>query len=116
MNTKQQARFWTWHKGGPVLLKLKPGQTLHHYSTWWNGEGKSFEAHIWEYDGETVTQRHETGGRDCDGSHGYSDAFQCSVDNLQAGEHDAEFSVNWPIWERERPARVFDLFAEQAGY
>jgi hypothetical protein len=109
------ARFWTFENGAPVRVKIKAGQRLHHCTSYFNGEGWSHSATVWEFDGEIVAREYDNWGRDCDGGHGYSSESFCHVSKLTAGYSCADDGVTYPDWQKSAE-RCFDEHAEAAGY
>lgn len=135
-----QARFWVWHKGGFVRLKIDEGKAL----TFVEG-GPTDEGYHWEYSwymnmGDCVRYERDTESRDCDGRLDTHQAFYCRVDNLDGllsarydktpeldieGDHAYDEVVSpWrgtakpkrvPLWTRIE-SRQRDYSAEAMGY
>ena len=112
-------RFWEFVRDDWVKITLKPGQHLHHFTCYHNGEGWSREDHEWQYnieDGQLLNIE-ATDGWDCDGR---MSTYQ---------EHVAEINANglvtkpWapspnglaPVW-RKAGSSQRDYQAEAAGY
>jgi len=64
---------------------------------------------IWVSDGEVFLDSYEA-GRDCDGYTSHS----CSFKMIGTEESNHGFLV--PVWERVGRARVYDQYAQAAGY
>lgn len=128
MPDPRTVRFWYLHRTHWVRITLKPGQTLRHSFTYWNGEGNTCEAVMFHYDAETrrvVMDYYET-GRDCDGRSSYRWVGTCPTDDLasvpvfveharsthhlHAGSH-----IRRPEWGTAKRAE-WDEFAELSGY
>lgn len=110
----KQIRFWHYHNGEAVLIKLRAGQSLQHYTGSPTDEGWSSEFNRWSFDGEIVTSQWRSDGCDCDGRlTSYGEAF-FTADAATAGYCDEE-SIRFPAWQQgERGQR--DYSAEAMGY
>lgn len=104
-----------WHYGiEPVLIRIKAGQTLHHYTAHATDEGWTSEANEWEFDGTTLTCRWYTDGVDCDGRLSRSGESSCRVEDVMSG-HTDEDGRTFPAWDRGESSQR-DFSAEAAGY
>ena len=108
-------RFWHYHNGSEVLIKMTAGETLFHSHGGPTDEGWTRESHAWHFDGETVTCEWCHDGADCDGRLTRSGESFCSVADLRAGFHDAETNIQFPRWQ-ERDSRQRDYSAEAMNY
>jgi hypothetical protein len=86
---------------------------LEHDETSPHEEGYSFESYRWTFDGETVYRDWANGGRDCDGRIEYTGEDECPIADLAA--HVTEFRA-YPEWRESKPVRVYDQYAQAAGY
>jgi hypothetical protein len=100
--------------GGPVVLTLRPGESLFWFCGGPHEEGWSRECYTWEYDAEigAVVHTYSFDGRDCDGRHSYYSTGVCPLDQLHAHENAGTL---WPLWEEIDQSRR-DYAAEAAGY
>jgi hypothetical protein len=106
-------RFWHYHNGA-VQIRIAAGETLRHFSSGETDEGWSSELNEWTFDGETLTARWKTDGRDCDGRmirHGES---SCPADKVKAGFRD-EDGLAFPAWQDGKSGQR-DFSAEAMGY
>lgn len=118
-------RFWVWHRGAWVKLTLRPDQVLRHSFSYDNGEGNSYEANEWSHEGEGVLNEWESGGSDCDGRHSengkifaHKTKLKEIVTNIDDGFRDF-FNcerIRRPDWEKVGSVRVYDEYAQMAGY
>ena len=128
-------KFWTYHNGGYVKITLKPDQSLEHYDSWAHEEGYSWRGTKWTYSGQWVFCKWGYGGRDCDGRLDHSSEDRCHVSRLKdhVVEVDPEPVQEWkhkraypdsrwaeyvltPDWQESEPTRVYDQYAQMAGY
>lgn len=108
-----QVRFWHFVNDGPVLLKLRQGQTLAHVEGGPTDEGYSYTAVQFEFDGATVIRRETTRAQDCDGRiDRCSDAICPVVDLAAGGDLDG---VRYPAWQWADSSQR-DYSAEAMGY
>ncbi len=113
--TTPNARFWIVGAfGSTVKLTLKPGQSLSHYVEYAHEEGWASEHSEYKYDGQTVTHRWETDGRDCDGRLTKSAASACDVGHLLDGN--AFNGVQFPNWHAVQNVEIYDETAQLGGY
>lgn len=112
----KQARFWTYIRSEPTLLKLVAGQTVSHREGGATDEGWSWTLRTWAFDGEFVTLESDNRSSDCDGPHEHHDVVRCSVAELRAGYTCPDHpTITYPVW-REVSSRQRDIFAERMGY
>lgn len=108
-------RFWHFSTAGEaIMIRLKAGQVLRHYTACNTDEGWSSEKNEWEFDGRTIVNRWVSDGRDCDGRltrHGES---YCSADKVRAGYVD-EDGITFPAWEQGASGQR-DYSAEAMNY
>ena len=93
------ARFWHYSHGGAVLIKIRQGQTLHHWVGHSTDEGWTSSTSVWTFDGETLVSEWCDDGVDCDGRLTRSGSSVCTAANLKAGYVD-EDGLAFPLWER----------------
>ena len=105
-------RFWHYHNE-PVLIKIKEGQALRHYSGGKTDEGWSSETNIWEFDGHTLVSRWETDGCDCDGRMQRHGEASCPVAKIRAGTQID--GLSFPAWEAGESGQR-DYSAEAMNY
>lgn len=112
----RQVRFWIWENGGPVMMKLRQGQTLHWFRGRVHEEGFASETRKWCFDGAYVFHQWHEHCRDCDGRYWRGGASLCAVDELRAGEPCSEDeSIRYPAWEHTDQVQR-DYAAEAMGY
>jgi hypothetical protein len=109
----KNARFWVYLNRGPAKITLAPGQSLTWSQASQTEEGWSARSETWEYDGETVSRVSVEDARDCDGRLTHTTQLKAGPADLRAGPKHA--GVTCPTWTRVK-ARVFDEFAQAAGY
>jgi hypothetical protein len=107
------ARFWTYAHGYPVKITLRPGETRTHHTYSTDCEGWSLHAHVWTFDGETVSQETIYDGVDCDGRSTATYRDACPRSDLQALHSGDEPPM--PDW-RDQGSAHRDFAAEAAGY
>lgn len=99
---KFNARFWARSaRGLEVKITLEPGQTLTTSQGGATDEGYSYTEVSWHFDGRTVTEETVDDGRDCDGRLTHTFVRYLS-------RRGREFE--------RAPMRVYDQYAEMAGY
>lgn len=113
-------RFWAFVNGGPVRIKIKPGQTLEWTRLEITDEGFVRSGEIWESVTGRVTVFAWHEGRDCDGRVSGSTESYCHVDQLADGykSPDESFngqSISYPAWQHVETEQR-DYAAEAAGY
>src|SRR5258708_7016271 len=95
----KQARFWHYHAGDIVKIKINDGQSLSHSFGGPTDEGCSWEASTYSFDGRTVTCEWASDARDCDGRMQRHGVSHCDVERLSQGYGDNEAGVTFPAWE-----------------
>ncbi len=114
MTMRNQIRFWHYHNGEVVRIKINAGQTLRHHSGGATDEGWSSESNAWTFDGETVTSQWGSDGMDCDGRlSSYGESFFAAAD-VASGYVDDE-GLRFPKWEQGDSSQR-DYSAEAMGY
>jgi hypothetical protein len=115
MTTHKTLRFWHYSASGePVLIKIKAGQSFHHWSGGATDEGWSSETNVWTFDGKTLLREWQSDGRDCDGRLTRYGESICPAALVHSGYCD-ETGICFPAWEcRDQGQR--DEYAEMAGY
>lgn len=109
-------RFWIYENCGPILLKIRRGQTLR----WQTGgrceEGYYHIARHWTFDGLFVREQWGEHGRDCDGRFEDGGESECPTCSLRAGnENPDDPKIVYPDW-RKGETYHRDYTAEAAGY
>jgi hypothetical protein len=121
------ARFWVWENGGWVKLTLKPGEERSRYHSCRTEEGYAADCVTWTSTEEGVLRESATDGRDCDGRYSSCRTDLARFENLHAvpawvedgapPELDEKGQpLMRPHWEEERPACIFDEYAQAVGY
>lgn len=114
----RNARFWTYYKGSPVKLTMRPEQEIHFVEGGPTDEGYHWEDTTYEY------PRHEaaiyckctTMARDCDGRFDTCSTTRCPLEDLKNGHELTEDpSVRYPLWQAVEASQR-DYAAEAAGY
>ena len=123
---KPNARFWVTHRNGWVKLTLRSGQSVEVGYSSPDEEGYSFEHSRYTYEGRVVIDEWSNGGRDCDGTIRRSGTCACDVEQLRSRDlgRDAELCGTihegqkflLPQWEKAGAERVYDEYAQAAGY
>lgn len=113
MKTKQ-IRFWHYHNGEAIRVKINAGQCLRHYSGGTTDEGWSSETHCWSFDGDTVTLEWASDGVDCDGRLSSYGESWFAVEDVAAGYCDDD-GFQFPAWQQGEHGQR-DYSAEAAGY
>lgn len=112
----QSARFWHFHSGSPVLIKIAAGQSLHHSHFGPTDEGFHSETSVWSFDGYVLTSEYYSDSRDCDGRISHHAQSTCCADELKAGYVDPDFcGIAYPAWQHTIRGQR-DYSAEAAGY
>lgn len=126
-------RFWAFINDAPVKITLKPDQTLSWYKSWPHDEGWSSEACQWQWDEAGVLRNWCNDGCDCDGRLTHTGVDFCFTGGLDQGPKYGSYKwvegkgnvftpdpdpegIRWPAWEKEVPVRVYDEYAQAAGY
>lgn len=108
----RNARFWEYVNGSDVKITLRPGESKHWHRGGRTEEGWESQTIIWE-DSEddgcvycTIIEE----GKDCDGGYRHTNVFVCPIADLRPEP--------WakPKWLRFKPERVWDEYAQAAGY
>lgn len=112
--------FWTYACGSWHGIRMAPGDVVELSDGGPNDEGGYWrQSERFEHQGEFVSNRSHSAGRDCDGETSETTIYECRVDKLdtKATEHDDQFPrpALLPEWERIS-GRCYDQFAEAAGY
>lgn len=106
---RRQLRINVWANGQITQITLKPHQPLTHASYGPTDEGWAGLAQTWEWDGgRYITRQCTSEGRDCDGGYRHDDDHIATVESMGDDRR--------PIWQRQGHSRVWDEFAEAAGY
>lgn len=108
------ARFWIWWNDGWVRLTLAPGQRMEFHTGGQTDEGFRSETETYENDGQFVRREIHSRESDCDGRHEWHSECECDVRDLKLHEAD-EHGPDRPVWEKQT-SRVYDQYAEMAGY
>ena len=121
--TTPNAHFWVDYRGSWVKLTLKPEQQLAVGYSEPDEEGYSFQRSVYTHEGHRVVEAWSNGGRDCDGTITHSGVCWCSLDELQAHEfprdpqdHHEGKPIMLPKWEKMANDRIYDEYAQAAGY
>ena len=99
----------------PIVLTLRPGQTLRHYAGGPTDEGWSSCEQAWFFDprDQCVYLDRVNDGSDCDGRLTHSVSVCCHASRLAA--HHGRDGNRYPKWEQLRASQR-DYSAEAAGY
>jgi len=108
------ARFWAYHNGSPVRLKLNVGQTVTHRSGGLTDEGWYLEVNTYSYDGRFVERQWFNDDVDCDGRLIRRGSSYCHVHGLASGYRD-EDGIAYPDWT-QLDSRQRDYSAEDMNY
>jgi hypothetical protein len=110
------ARFWTFHKGSPLKLRLAPGQKIELLDCGPTEEGYHSEWGCFTFDGQYVQHESVSDGQDCDGRLRTDSESCCRVDLLNTnGEHPCCPGMMVSPWERPQVS-VYDQFAQLMNY
>lgn len=115
MSATRNARFWFWWNGSFVKLTLRPEQTLRFHTSKPTDEGFSYEINEFTHEVDRVLLRWESGGRDCDGTTTQAGKSAADLDKLAVTSHE-EHGIKTPDWQAAGRTRVYDQFAQAAGY
>lgn len=111
----KQLRFWSY-ENGPVMIKIKPGQTLHYSRGGHTDEGWYRSERKWELDPDTdmLIHRWVDDETDCDGRLTRCGTSYCRAQDVRAGYCD-EDGITYPLWVEGKQSQR-DYSAEAMGY
>jgi len=109
-----KAEFYTSLNGCPIKIVLdgdRYRETISHSHR--HEEGYSGYTETFTLDGDRVIREVESGGSDCDGRIGSEFTDYCLLTELK---HRKVGNRKWPNWQELEKERVYDEFAQAAGY
>ena len=110
-------RFWVWHRGGPVKLALRQGQTVYCWRSGPTEEGFASHSTRWtRVDHNTIKEDAYHEGSDCDGPYEFGGTSWASGAAITGGDVDTnDPAIVYPTWEAGIHYQR-DRYAEAMGY
>jgi hypothetical protein len=115
MTMTKQIRFWFYGDNGPVLIKIKAGQTLFYSRGGPTDEGWYRDENFWEFDGETLVNMWCSDGCDCDGRLTRRGISYCPAMDVRRGHRTPDDGITYPRWVEGKSSQR-DYSAEAMGY
>jgi len=101
-------RFNHWTHGGPVTLRIAPGETLTHEAGARHEEGYSRTYISWDFNGVALRRNESNESSDCDGRFSSACLMICTVEAVKNND-------GYPAWLTTLQSQR-DHAAEAAGY